>query len=401
MRFSLYIAKRYLFTKSSNNAINIITGIAATGVVVGAMALLIVLSGFAGLKEYSLQFSNVFDPDLKVFPKTGKTFLIDSITKKKLQNSPYIKAYAPVIEERVFLNFKGRNTIAYIKGVDGLYNNIIATDSILIAGEWIAQDENYVVIGAEISKKLSLGTFDYSNLLEIYVPTTGEGQITDPTKAFRKDLVLVSGLYHVNEDLNAKYVFAPQKLTQQLLDFKENQWSLLALKLKPDVEEEDAVLWLLNLFDNQVEIKNRIQQNDALYKMLNTENLAVYLIFTLVLIIALFNVVGSIIMMILDKKENAKTLYNLGATLKEIRRIFFLQGMLMTFLGGGIGVALGVVLVWLQQTYHWVMITATLPYPVKIELVNIILVLATINLLGVLASKTAASRINKKLIARD
>ena len=105
-------------------------------------------------------------------------------------------------------------------------------------------------------------------------------------------------------------------------------------------------------------------------------------------------------MMILDKKENAKTLYNLGATLKEIRHIFFLQGMLMTFLGGGIGVALAVVLVWLQQTYHWVMITATLPYPVKIEFVNIILVLATINLLGVLASKTAASRINKKLIAR-
>lgn len=398
MRFSLYIAKRYLFTKSSNNAINIITGIAATGVIVGALALFVVLSGFAGLKEFSLQFSNVFDPDLKVAPKTGKTFFVDDETTKKLQNSTYIKAYAPIIEERVFLNFKGRNTIAYIKGVDESYKTIIETDSILLTGQWLQQQENYVVVGSEISRTLSLGTFDYSDLLEMYVPTPGTGQITDPTKAFRRELALVSGLYHVNEELNAKYVFAPKSIAQQLLDFKDDEVSTLELVLRPDVSEEEATAWVSSLFNDEVHIKNRIQQNDALYKMLNTENLAVYLIFTLVLIIALFNVVGSIIMMILDKKENAKTLYNLGATIKEIRHIFFLQGLLMTFLGGLLGVVLGVVLVWMQQEFQWVMITSTLPYPVKIELMNVFVVLITINILGIVASKIAASRVNTSLV---
>jgi len=398
VRFSLYIAKRYLFTKSSNNAINIITGIAAVGVIVGAMSLFIVLSGFSGLKDFSLQFSSIFDSDLKIFPDTGKTFLLNRETEEKLKNIDGIASYSKIIEERVFLNFKGKNAIAFIKGVDENYQRVNAIDSTLIAGEWFGQDENIVVIGHGISTTLSLGVYDYSDLLEIFVPTPGTGQITDPTKAFQKERLMVSGVYHVNEELNYKYVFSNFNLAKNLLSLSEDEVSSVEIKLDAGAKESQVISEIQNLWSEELVIKNRMQQNDALYKMLNTENLAVYLIFTLVLIIALFNVVGSIIMMILDKKHNIKTLFNLGATIPEIRKIFFMQGVLMTVLGGGLGIFLGVCIVLLQLQFNLVMITASIAYPVKLEIVNVVVVFVTLTILGVLASKIASSRVRESMV---
>ncbi len=398
MRFSLYIAKRYLFTRSSNNAINIITGIAAVGVIVGAMSLFIVLSGFSGLKDFSLQFSSIFDSDLKVYPEIGKTFLLTKEAEEKLKNVDGIVSYSKIIEERVFLNFKGKNAIAFIKGVDENYQKVNTIDSTLIGGEWFGEEENIVVIGHGISTTLSLGVYDYTDLLEIFVPTPGTGQITDPTKAFQKERVMVSGVYHVNEELNYKYVFSNFNLAKNLLSLSEDEVSAVEIKLNVGTNESNVISNIHAILGQDILIKNRIQQNDALYKMLNTENLAVYLIFTLVLIIALFNVVGSIIMMILDKKHNIKTLFNLGATIPEIRKIFFMQGVLMTVLGGGLGIVIGVSIVLLQLQFNLVMITASIAYPVKLEIVNVIVVFVTITILGVLASKIASSRVRESMV---
>ncbi len=400
MKFPLYIAKRYLFTKSSSNAINIITLIAAVGVVVGAMSLFIVLSGFSGLKDFSLQFTNVFDSDLKVLPESGKTLSVNSSEIASLDSIEGIAAYSKIIEERVFLQYKGKNHIGYIKGVDGNFGRVNPIDSILYLdiSEWFTPGQEEVVLGLGTAAKLSLGIRDYTDLLELYVPKPYSGQELDPTKAFTKRNVVVSGVYAVNEELDSKYVFADIEFAQSLLDLDSTQVSSVEIKMLPDASEASVREALRQALGNNVVIKNRIQQNDALYKMLNTENIAVYLIFTLVLIIALFNVVGSIIMMILDKQKNMKTLYNLGATVKEIRSIFLLQGVLMTTLGGILGIALGVVMVLLQLQFKWVAITPTLPYPVKLELVNAAIVLVTITVLGLLASKIAASRVNQSLL---
>jgi lipoprotein-releasing system permease protein len=170
------------------------------------------------------------------------------------------------------------------------------------------------------------------------------------------------------------------------------------MKLSPNASEENVRTQIEKIFPKGIQIKNRIQQNDALYKMLNTENIAVYLIFTLVLIIALFNVIGSIIMMILDKRKNIKTLYNMGASLPEIRRIFFLQGTLMTVLGGLFGIFLGVLAVLAQLKFEFVAITSTLPYPVKLNLINVVVVFVTISVLGIIASKIASNRVREKLL---
>ena len=398
MNFPFYIAKRYLFSKSSTNAINIITIIAAIGVVVGAMALFIVLSGFAGLKDFSLQFTNVFDSDLKIMPASGKTITFNSSSEVKLQSIEGVTAYSKIIEERVFLHFRDKNEIAYIKGVDENYAAVNPVDSMLVFDSWFSPNEKEVVVGIGTSQKLSLGTRDYGNLLEIYVPKPYKGQSLDPSQVFNKDRVVVAGIYEINEELNSKYVFSDIDFARSLLKIDSTRVSSVELKLFEGASEKNIRSQLSALFSEDVLIKNRIQQNDALYKMLNTENIAVYLIFTLVLIIALFNVIGSIIMMILDKRKNIKTLFNIGANLKDIRRIFFLQGALMTFLRGSLGILLGVIVVWAQLRFEFINITASLPYPVKLKAINILIVFVTITTLGVVASKIASSRVREKLI---
>ncbi|WGF93493.1 ABC transporter permease [Aequorivita marisscotiae] len=400
MNFSLYIAKRYLFSKSSNNAINIITGIAAVGVVVGAMCLFIVLSGFSGLKDFSLQFTNIFDSDLKIIPKNGKTILFTEAQKNELNDIEGIETFSEIIEERIFLHYKGKNHIAYIKGVDSLYGKVTQLDSIMYYGDWFVRNQNEVVVGLSTIAKLSLGVRDYGALLEIYVPKPGTGQLNalDPTDAFTKENVVVSGVYQVNEELDAKYVFSDLEFARNLLSLDSTKISSIEIKLSPTATEDKVRSEIEKIFPEGITIKNRIQQNDTLYKMLNTENIAVYLIFTLVLIIALFNVIGSIIMMVLDKRKNIKTLYNLGASLPEIRRIFFLQGTLMTVLGGSFGIFLGILAVMAQLKFEFVAITSTLPYPVKLELLNIVIVFVTISVLGIIASKIASSRVREKLL---
>src|SRR5699024_6503741 len=225
--------------------------------------------------------------------------------------------------------------------------------------------EDRVVIGTGIAQKLSMGISGYGDVLQLLVPKSGKGIITNFNQAFNAVNTIVVGIYSINEDLNDKYVFAPFGLAKQLLNLKKNEVSLIEIKLKPGVEEEDVKPQIQKIFGANVAVKNRIQLNDELYKMLNTENLAVYLIFTLVLIIALFNVGGAIVMAILDKRENIVTLSNMGTPPKNIRRIFLLQGSLLTFVSGAAGLILGIILVLVQEKIGFVMITQDLPYPVS------------------------------------
>ena len=233
--------------------------------------------------------------------------------------------------------------------------------------------------------------------MRLIVPKPGKGQVTNPADAFNQKSVVVSGIYNINSDLNDKYVFSNIAFAQNLLDLDKNTYSAIEIKLTAEADAEKVKAAILKLFGNSVEIRTRAQLNDVLYKMLNTENLAVYLIFTLVLIIALFNVVGSIIMVILDKKENIKTLQSLGASPGQIKNIFFTQGMLMCSIGGAIGLLCAIFLIYLQMQFDLVMITPSLAYPVTIEISNILTVILTIGILGLFASFLAAGRSKKAL----
>ena len=400
MKFPLYIAKRYLFSKSSNNAINFITIIAGIGVVIASAALFVVLSGFAGLKDFSLQFTTLVDPDLKILPAKGKTFLLTESQTAELKILDGVSSFTKVLEERALLTYKSKNLIVTLKGVGENYPKASA-DSIILVGDWMVKGTDQLVAGAGIANNLSFGVFDYDEIIKVSVPKPGKGQFSSVQSIYNSINAVNSGIFSVNEDLDHSLVYANIETVQYLLNYEEDQLSAVEVLLNDEADIVSVSEQLKTIFGDSVIIKTRAQLNDALYKMLNTENLAVYLIFTLVLIIALFNVIGSIIMMILDKKKNLNTLYNLGITIPEIRKIFFLQGSLMSILGGLIGVILGFVLV-LNQLYGpdilKIMVTPTLPYPIVVKFWNVVIVLTTISALGVVASKIASVRISKQLI---
>ena len=398
MSFPLYIAKRYLFSKSKNNAINIITGIASMGIIVGTLALFVVLSVFSGLRDFSLSFSNTIDPDLKVNPLQGKTFFITPKQEDQIKDIEGIASYSKVAEERVLFFFDGKEQVTYLKGVDANYTKINTISKSLFNGKWLRYKTAEVVVGYGITEKLSLGLFDFNNDFEVYVPRKGKAVIESEVEAFNKSVLIPVGIYAISEDIDGKYVFADLRLTQDLLEYKHNQISGVEIKMKPNANEAEIMEKLNAVFQNKVYVKNRAQLNDSLYKMLNTENIAVYLIFTLVIIIALFNLIGALIMMILDKKSNLKTLYNLGSEVKDLKKIFLIQGSLLTIIGGIIGLVLGIIIVLIQQHFKVVMITESLAYPVVYTIQNVLIVFGTIVALGFISSLIASSRVSKKLL---
>jgi lipoprotein-releasing system permease protein len=398
LNFPLYIAKRYLRSKSSNNAINFITVIAIVGVILGAASLFIVLSGFAGLKDFTLEFTSVVDPDLKAETSNGKSYILTDNDISKLNKLDDIAVYSKIVEERVVIASEDKNTLATIKGVDERFEHVVSIDSVLDRGSWLEQKSRQIVVGWGISNNLSLGILDFTKPINIYVPKPGTGQITSTKNAFNTVKAVSVGVFFINEKLNDSYVFAPIDLAQNLLNYEPNQISAIEFKLKEGVDETIAIQNIQAILGDKVILKNRAQLNDALYKMLNTEYLAVYLIFTLVLIIAFFNVIGSLIMMMLDKKRSLNTLYNIGVTVKDIRRIFFYQGSLMSVIGGFIGIIVSLIIIFLQKTFSLVMITPSLPYPITINFGNLLLVFLTISVLGIIASKIASVRISKSMV---
>lgn len=387
-----------MFSKSKNNAINIINKIASAGIIVGAMALFVVLSVFSGLRNFSLQFTNELDPDLKLNAVSGKSFFVSPSQLSQIKNIDGVLNYSKIIEERVLFSFNGKQMVTYLKGVDANFVKVNSVSKKIFSGNWLKPDTYQVVIGYGISSKLSLGLMDFNNEFEVFVPKPGKGTIESEEDAFNKTVLIPVGIYNISDELDSKYVFTDLSIAQELLQYQQNQMSGLEIKIKPNAKQLDIISKIKSILNNKVEVKTRAQLNETLYKMLNTENVAVYLIFTLVIIIALFNLIGALIMMILDKKGNLKTLFNLGTEISSLRKIFLLQGTLLSVFGGIIGVVLGIIVVIIQQQTSLIMVSDSLPYPVVFSFQNVFIVLITIVFLGFLSSLIASSRVSKKLL---
>lgn len=396
MNIALYITKRYLIAKSSNNTINIITKIATFGVIISSMALFIVLSAFSGLKSFNHAFLNVSDPDVKIFPLKGKSFqmsteLIEALVDKDILN------YTKTIEEHALLDNNGKRTAITIKGVDANFLNVTALDSSIYIGEWLNADfKNGVVVGSIISNTIATMPNSFEKNLKILTVKPGKGQLK--MNSLNKINVETIGLFRLNLEMDGEFVFASLKLIQELLNYDENQLSNIELKINPKIDAEHFAKKLQQKIGSDYKVLTRYQLNATFYKMLNTENLFAYLIATLIGIIAFFNVIGAIIMMILDKRENVKTLYNLGLRIKEIKKIFFLQGILLSVFGLIVGLLLAFIIIIVQSKYELVMINYNLAYPVEFHFSNLIIVVLTILGLGFIASYIASTRVSKKLI---
>ena len=352
------IAWRYFFSKSGQTVINRINRIALLVIVVATAALMIVLSAFAGLKDFGLSFSNIFDPDYRVRATQGKTISFDSIRIARLKQVDGIVAFSPILEEKVFLSFKEKNQVAYLKGMD-------------------------------------LGVYDYSSFLNISIPrkNTKSGLRQNP---FYTQQAVTIGLYQISEDIDKKYIFSNLDFARNLLQYPPNTFSSIEIKVLSGANTKDLKKEVQKILGEAIEIKDRAQLNTALYKMLNTEHLAIYLIFTLVLIIALFNVVGALVMMILEKRPQMTILKAMGISQQNLRYTFFLLGMLIILFGGGLGIVLSSIVILIQQWIPFIHVPGTsLPYPVKWEFENLLLVMATLIVLGSIASAWASRGIKR------
>lgn len=395
MNVSFYIAKKYVNSRSSSSAINIITGITAVGILVGAMVMFVVLSVFSGLREYSLSLINSSDPDLKLTSIVGKTLDFTKEKQDQLTTIDGIAHYSRFVEERVLLRFKSKEQIAHIKGVDEEFETVNKVEDFIYMGEWLPEG-NQAVIDYNTAYRLSVGIFDFENTLEVMVPKAGKGTLSH--EDFNKIGVRPVGIYSFdNDEQTTDYIYIGLPLAQQLLDLSPNKISGIEFKLKPNASENKVKSALQEVFGKDVAVKNRTELNQTLHKMLNTENLIVYLIITLVIIITLFTLIGTIIMVILDKRQHLKTLYNLGMKIKELRRVFLFQGIMLSFLGCMAGLLLGVVIVLIQQQFSLWMLSPTLAYPVSFSFLNLFIVFTTIMTLSFLASKIASDRVSEKL----
>ena len=389
MNTPYYIARRYLVSKSSNNAINFMSFLAAFGVFVSAASLFVVLSGFSGLKDYSLGFISYTSPDLKVSSISGKSFILNESDFVSLSNSSLFSSTSRVVEERVLISSNKNSQIIQLKGVDEFFPRSVV-DSVLVEGEWIAQGKNELVVGWGVANSLGLEVLDNINAPMVYAPKPGSGQVLSVDDAFTSSVFLTTGVFQINEESNNSVVYTSLSDAQKLLGYASSQVSSVDFYLHSPVNETKAIEEVRGVLGDSFVVKTRLAQNDTLYKMLNTEQAAVYLIFTLVVIIALFNVVGALIMMILEKRKDLRVLLSLGLVKKEIGQVFFYQGVLISVAGSFLGVVVGFCLVLLQQKFSLFMITPSLAYPVSVSVMTFVVVLFTVVFLGGVASKIAS-----------
>jgi len=393
---SYYIARRYLVSRSSNNAINFMSLLAGVGVFVSAASLFVVLAGFNGLKDFSLGFISYTSPDLKVSANSGKSFFLSEKKFVEISGLSLFSGVSKSVEERVLISTNKNNQVVRLKGVDGLFPSSIV-DSILVEGHWVNQEESVIVAGWGVANSLGLEVLDNINAPVLYAPRPGSGQVLSVDDAFASSAFITSGVFEINEESNNNLVYTSLSAAQELLGYAPSQISSLNFYLHSSVNEVLAVEEIKAVLGNSFLVKNRLAQNDTLYKMLNTEQAAVYLIFTLVVVIALFNVVGALIMMILEKRKDLAVLFSLGLVKKEIGQVFFYQGVLISIFGSLFGVFVGFCLVVLQQSFSLFMITPSLAYPVSVSAMTFVVVLLTVVVLGSLASKLASLQTLKSL----
>ena len=399
MNVPFYIAKRYAFSQSKTKAINTITKISTFGIIVSAMALFVVLSVFSGLKTFNLSFTNEIDPDITLEPTHGKSISITENEIQRINNIKEILAYSCVVEERVVFNFGEKQLVANIKGIDSLYNNVTKINNHIIYGDWLMQNTNQVVLGQMIANNLSVGTYSEDKSLEVLAMKPGEGAFDSPEEAYNKFNIHPIGIYSLqNSDVDGKYIYADIRLAQELLEWNRNQFSKIEFKIANEFTESQAKKALVQIFGDKYQIKNRSELNASLHKMHQTESIAIYLIFTLVIIVTLFSLAGALIMMILEKKDHLKTLNDIGISIKNLKRIFLFQGMILSTLGAFFGLLLGFIIVYLQYKFQLITISEQVPYPVEIRFSNIFIVFFTIFVLSFFASLLASTRINKKYL---
>ena len=355
MQLAWKIAKRYFIAKRSHHLINIISKVSVIGVGVGTMGLIIVLSVFNGFGNLVLSMYNSFDPDLKITSVHGKTFNPDNAALSQIKIIKGVESVSLSLEENALLRYRDRQFIATIKGVSDDYFTTTGLQNKIIDGTSVLQNGavDYMFVGGQIAYSLGLKTNDPLNRISVFVPLKGVDASTalmDPTTAFAQRSIIASGIFSVQQDFDTKYVIVPLRFIREMMSDTVSV-STIEIKLAEGVNAEKILAQVEALTGKGFEVKDRYRQHDFLYKILKSEKAGVYLILGFILLIATFNIFGTLTMLIIDKKKDIVTLMNIGANLPLVQRIFLIEGLLISLGGAFGGMIVGTLICYLQKKF--------------------------------------------------
>ena len=400
MNLPFYIALRYLVSKKTHNIINLISGISVAGVMVGTMALVIVLSVFNGFEKAVISMFNVFDPDLRITVREGKTFRSGELNMA-IKKLPEVIRYTEVLEENALLRYKDKQYLATIKGVSPGFTERSPLDTLLVEGDLVLQADSFdfAIPGFGIAYYLDIHVDDPEGLITLYVPDRKKRMNTLSESTLRSESIRPAGIFSVQQDFDNKYVFVPLRFARTLLDYTD-EVTAAEIILREGADRKSVQERISEMAGPDFQVKNRLEQQEILYKTMKSEKWAVFLILTFILIVASFNVIGSITMLILDKRKDIDTFASMGATPGLIRRIFFTEGVLITLTGAIAGLILGWLICWLQLEFGMIKLNeggsfVMLAYPVAMKWLDFVMVFLTVLFIGIVASWIAIFRLRK------
>ena len=391
MNLSFLIARRYLFSKKSHNAINIISGISVAGVAVVTAAMVIVLSVFNGFEGLVISLYNVFEAPIVVKPAEGKTLELSSIPTDKILETEGVIGIVEVLEESCLLRYRDKQYFARIKGVSDNFNELTDIDTMIIDGEphMHVNGTPAAMIGSGVAYHLSVNVNDPINTIQVYVPKRGSSATIDPSKAFNVKQIYATGVFSIQADFDLTYIITPISFARDLLNH-EGRISSLELALDPNANMAEVREVLQDTLGAAYVAKDRYQQNELLYKIMKSEKWAVFMILSFILMISIFNVIGSLTMLILEKKKDINILRSMGASEELVQRIFILEGVFISMIGAVAGLVLGLLVCFAQIQFELVKLNSggnyiVQAYPVGVlplDVLYVFLVVATIGLLA-------------------
>ena len=397
MRFAWYIARRYLFGKKSTNAINLITGISVLGIAIGTAALLLILSVFNGFEGLMKGYLDTFNPDFKIVAKKGKYFHLDSLKVEEIKDLDGIYSISKVIEEVSLMEYDERQLVGVIKGVDDQYGTTTRIDSAIIEGEYRDThngDLPYAIIGRGVYDNLNVSINDKYNTLKVFLPNRSRRGMLE--KDFKSRSVDVTGVFAINNERDHQYIISDYTLVSDLLE-QDGEVSAIEVRSDrgtfPSLKEN-----LQELAGSKFQVLDRIEQDQTQLKIMNIEKWYAYLIFSFVMLLIIFNLIGSLWMIVLEKRKDISVLQSMGANKKMVRNIFIMEGAMISLLGFSIGLAFSLLFYAAQSKYGIIGVPegfSISSYPMILRFNDVVVILVTVLVLGLVASLPAVIRASK------
>ena len=397
MSFSFFVARRYWLSSTKFNTVRLIGRFASFVIGVGVCAFFVIQSVFSGLHDFGLSYSSSLDPDLKIRAVDSATFLLVDSVLVELEEIRGVGGIAPVFSQEAVLRFEQQNKLVSLLGVDNRFNQLFAVSDRIPVGRMVSSPGEEILLGYGTAIELGAGLYNYDGFIECLVPKQGLINPLD-SNPFVSQWATNVGLFQISEEVDYSYAFAPIRFVRNLTNASADAYTEINISLAKGEKVNDVIEGIQATLGASFEVIEKEALNPALYRMLQTERIAIYLILSLVLIIALFNVVGAVVMMVLDKRDQLQTLHRLGSPLHELRNIFFYQGMLLSSVGGAIGLIIGVVVVVAQSVSKFVLVPGTqLPYPVSFSFENLMALVIIWVGLSVLAAWIASAVVGTRL----